>query len=113
MDRRHHGSVHQVAVGQREEVEAVVNDVELVGPLEDRRDVQALGDLRIDTRVVGPSSGDDAAEVCGCLRIPRGEQRDVVPASHEPFGEQRGEQLPGAVVPWRGTPRDGGEDCNP
>ena len=37
-------------VGERQEVEAVVDDVELRCPLEDLRDVQALGNLRVDAR---------------------------------------------------------------
>ena len=41
---------------ERQEVEPVVDDVELVGALEHRRDVQALGDLGVDRRVLGPAT---------------------------------------------------------
>ena len=40
------GGVDEPAVGQRQEVEAVVDDVELAGVLERVGDVQRLGDLR-------------------------------------------------------------------
>ncbi len=45
-----HGGDHrgrdEAAVGERQEVEPVVDDVEFTGPLEHRRDMEALGDLR-------------------------------------------------------------------
>ena len=55
MDRRDDRRVDEAAVGQREEVEAVVDDVEVGGVLEDVGDVQRLGDLRLDRVVLGPS----------------------------------------------------------
>ena len=89
MDRRHHGSVHEIAVGQGQEVEAVVNDVELVGPLEDRGDVQALGDLRIDARgrptIPGGSTLQRLAAVC---ESPVAKSVTSCPRLDEPFGEQ-------------------------
>ena len=48
------GGVDERAVGQREEVEAVVDDVELGGALEDVGDVQRLGDLGFDRVVLVP-----------------------------------------------------------
>ena len=50
MDRGHHGRVDEAAVGQREEVEAVVDDVELAGAFESSGDVRALGDLGVESR---------------------------------------------------------------
>ena len=49
------GGVDEPAVGQREEVEAVVDDVEVAGVLEGVGDVQRLGDLRFDRVVLVPS----------------------------------------------------------
>ncbi len=42
VDRRDHRGRHQTAVGQGKEVEAVVDHVELISPLERSRDVQSL-----------------------------------------------------------------------
>ena len=52
VDRRDHRRVDEAAVGQRQEVEAVVDEVELVGSLEDRGDVQALPDLGVEARIL-------------------------------------------------------------
>ena len=49
------GRVDERAVGQREEVEAVVDDVEVAGVLEDVGDVLRFGDLRLDPIVLVPS----------------------------------------------------------
>ncbi len=65
VDRRHDGGVDQPAVGQRQEVEAVVDDVEVGGALEDRGDVHALGDLRIDAVVLRPPA---RRRCCGAWR---------------------------------------------
>ena len=56
MDGRDHRRVDQRAVGERQEVKAVVDDVEVGGPLECRGDVDALGDLRFDGGVVRPTT---------------------------------------------------------
>ena len=42
----------QPGIGERQEVETVVDDVEFGGPLEHLRDVEALRNLRIDPRVL-------------------------------------------------------------
>ena len=63
MDRRHDRRVDEAAVGEREEVEPVVDEVELVGALEDRRDVEALGDLGLDGGVIRPATGGGAVRV--------------------------------------------------
>jgi len=47
VDGGHDRCRHKGAVGQRQEIEAVVDEVELPGPFEDRRDVQALQHLGI------------------------------------------------------------------
>src|SRR6202034_2283225 len=52
----------QPRVSERQEVEAVVNDVELRRPFEYLRYMQALGNLRIDVRIFGPASRDYAAQ---------------------------------------------------
>ena len=53
VDRGEHRGLDQAAVGEGEEVEAVVDQVELPGPLEDRGDVQPLFHLGIEIGVVG------------------------------------------------------------
>ena len=66
MDGGHHRGVDQAAVGERQEVEAVVDDVELVGALERGGDVQALGDLGVDRGVLlvpGRSRADAGSAV--------------------------------------------------
>ena len=88
MDRGDHRCVDEAAVGEREEVETVVDEVELVGALEHRRDVEAFGDLGVDGGVFGPAVGGGAVERgCG-HRVGRGEQGDVVAGGHEALGEQ-------------------------
>ena len=57
VDRRDHRCGDEIAVRERQEVEPVVDDVELAGALEHRRDVQALGDLGVDRRVLRPADG--------------------------------------------------------
>ena len=54
MDRRDDRGVDEPAVRERQEVEAVVDDVEVGGVLEDRGDVQRLGDLGLDRVVLVP-----------------------------------------------------------
>ena len=46
------------------------------------------------------------------IEIGGGEQRDVVTGGDEPVGQQRGEELPRAVVPGRGAPGDGREHAD-
>ena len=106
VDRGDHRCGDEIAVRERQEVEPVVNDVELAGTLEHRGDVQALGDLGVDRRVLRPATrrggvqGGRGDRVCG------GEQRDVMARSHQPLGEQRGELLPRPVVTRWCPPRD-------
>ena len=81
MDRRHHRGVDQAAVGEREEVEAVVDDVELVGALEARR--RCAGTRRPWGRSTSSSDhplGDVACSGGGGDRVGGGEQRHVVAA---------------------------------
>ena len=55
MDRGDHWCGYEIAVCERQEVEPIVDDVELVGALEHRRDVQALRDLGVDRRILETS----------------------------------------------------------
>ena len=75
-------------IGEGQEVEAVVNDVEFRCPLEDLRNMEALGDLRIESGIFGPTSRDHAAQGGGRLRITRGEQRHLVAPGHQPLGQE-------------------------
>ena len=106
MDGGHDGGVDEGAVGERQEVEAVVDDVEFVGVFEHVGDVDALGNLGDDVVVFGPPGGDCRAKLRGGYRVSGGEDGDLVTESNETFGECRGEQLPRAVVARRGTPCD-------
>jgi hypothetical protein len=65
-----------------------VDDVELAGPLEDVRDVQALAHLRIGIRVLGVPARNDRCESAGRLRIGGCEECHVEAAHHEPFGQK-------------------------
>ena len=49
------GCRDEIDVCERQEIEPVVNDVELVGALEYRGDVQALCDLGVDCRILRPA----------------------------------------------------------
>jgi hypothetical protein len=113
VDRRDERGGDETAVRQWEEVEAVVDDVELGGVFEKVGDVRALGDLRVDAVVLGPSPCARAAERGGRLGIGGGEQGDVVAGGDQAIGEERGEQLPGPVVARRGAPGDRREDSDP
>ncbi len=82
------GVVDEAAVGEWEEVEAVVDDVEVVGTLEHGGDVEAFGDLRVDGGVIGPAAGSGGVEGGGGDRVGGGEQGDVVTGCDESLGEQ-------------------------
>ena len=107
------GVVTRSREGEREEVEAVVDDVELVAALEDGGDVQALRHLGVDGGVLRPACRHDRLQARGGDRVAGREQGDVMSSGDEALGQQRGEQLPGAVVPWRAPPRDGRQDRDP
>ena len=62
VDRGHDGRGDEAAVGQRQEVEPVVDEVELVGPLERGGDVRALRRLGVDRRVLGPPRRDHGGQ---------------------------------------------------
>ena len=96
-------------VGQREEVEVVVDEVELAGPLEDLRDVQRLPDLGVDRRVLLVADGADRMQAGAGQRVAGSEQRDVHPSADQTLGEQRDHLLPGSVVARRRAPGDGRE----
>ena len=84
MDRRHHRRGDEPGVGEREEVEPVVDDVELVAALEDLRDVQALGHLGIDGGVLRPARGDDRGRRGRRERVAGGEEGHVVARATSP-----------------------------
>ncbi len=105
VDGRQHGRVDEAAVGQRQEVEAVVDDVELGGPLEDVRDVQALAHLGLGIGIFRVPPGHDRRQAAGGQGVGRCEQGHVDAPFDEPLGEERGELLPRPVVPRRDPPR--------
>ena len=113
VDRRQQRRVDELAVRQRQEVEAVVNDIELGGPLEGIRDVQALADLGIDVGILRVRPRHNGGETAGRPRIAAREQRHVDSALDQALGEQRGELLPRAVRPRRDSPRHGSQHGHP
>ena len=113
VDRRHDRGVDQAAVGQRQEVEAVVDHVELARALEHRRDVQRLPDLRVQRRILGVAGRRRADEASGRDRVGGGEQGDVDSSPDQPLGQQRGELLPRPVPARRYPPRDRRQNRDP
>ena len=80
--------VDELAVRQRQEVEAVVNDIELGGPFEDVRDVQAFADLGVDVGILRVRPRHNGGETAGCLRVAGREQRHVDSALNQALGEK-------------------------
>ena len=102
MDRGHHRRVDQAAVGERKEVEAVVDDVELVGVLEHRRRC-AVHSATFGSMVSSSDQPRCHRRAQRCAASPSRRSRTEVtscPRAHQAFGEQRGKELPGAVVAW-------------
>lgn len=110
MNGRDHRSLYQPAVGERQEIEAVVEYVELVGPFEGVGDVEAFGHLWVDAVVFGPAGRRGTAHLCRAQGIGGGEERHVVAPLDETFGQQRRKQLPWTVVARWGPPGNGRED---
>ena len=106
VDGRHHGRVDETAVGERQEVEVVVDQIELVGPLEHLRDVQALPDLGVQAVILGVRARAGPGEHGLRDRVGRGEQRDVHAARDQALGQERDDALPRSVVPRRDAPGD-------
>ena len=67
VDRRDHGSRREPTEDQRQEVELVADDVELVRALEHRGDVQRLEDLGVDRRVLLVPRGRHGVQTRGGL----------------------------------------------
>ena len=106
VDGRDDRGFDQTRETERHEVGLVVNEIELTGALEDVSDVQELPDLGIDGRVLGVRMRTDAGEGPAREGVGGGKQGDVDAASDEGLGEQARDELPGAIVAWRGAPRD-------
>ena len=106
VNRRQHRRLDEPAVGQWEEVEAVVDHIELVRPLEGMRDVEAFDDLRVNLGIFRIPAVDDGREPTRGHRVTTREQRHVDPFRDQPFRQQRGKLLPRAVVTRRNPPRD-------
>ena len=109
VDRREDRRLDQAAVRQRKEVEAVVDDVELVCPLEDVRYVQALADLGLCLRILRIRSRHDRGEAARRPGVASRKQRHVDPALDQALGEERRELFPRTVVARRHPPRDRSE----
>jgi hypothetical protein len=102
---------------RRERAGMVVDDVELALALEaGERVVEVIGgvadELRRRFRV-------DVREPGLCLRLARGEERDLVAGANKPVGEQRDDPFDAAVTAWwdweprRGEDRDSQGCLNP
>ena len=113
VDRGHDRRVDQAAVGQRQEVEAVVDHVELVRLLEHRRDVQRLPGLGMQCRILGVAGRRRANEASGRDGVGSREQGDVDTAPDQALGQEGGELFPRTVLPRRHAPGDRREQCDP
>jgi hypothetical protein len=113
VDGGDHRGVHQSGVGEGKEIEAVVDEVELIGPLEQRGDVERLPHLGIHTGGLRVPTGRHGRQPGRRDRIGGGEQRDIDSPGHQALGQQRHEQLPGPIVAGRHPPRDRGEHRHP
>ena len=113
VDRRGHRCRCEPAVGQREEVELVGDQVELVRPLKSGRDVQAARDLRVDGRVLLVPSRRYSMQPPRGRRVGGGEKRDVVAPRDQSLGYGRGHLLPRAVRPWWRAVGDRRQDGDP
>ena len=110
MDRGQDRRLDQPAVGEWEEVEAVVDEVELISPFEDGGDVKTLLDLGIQGGILGVSRGSGAHQPSAGHRVRGGEEGDVHTLPDQPFGEQRHELLPWPVMARGNPPRDRSQD---
>ena len=95
MDRRDNGSPGQPGISKRQEVEAVVNDIERAGLLENFGDVHASATFGSMLWSSDHPVGTTRGKTSRCLRITCGEQRDVVASSHKTFGQQGGNSSQG------------------
>ena len=125
VERGHHGrageAVDEGAHHPAREAVVVVDDVELVHP---RVRLERVGDLEMAAVLDLLERGalEDRGEARLGPGVATGEQRDVVTALHQAFGEQRDHELDAAVLPGRqreprrrdhpdphpATPSDGG-----
>ena len=112
VDGRHHRRRHQPAVGQRQEVEVVAHQVELAGPLERGRVVQALVHLGVDAGVLLVAARGLGVQPGRGQRVGGGEQRDVVAERDQALGESGRDLLPRPVAARRGAMRDRGEHAD-
>ncbi len=110
MDRRDQRSLRERLERERQPVEVVVDDVELVGALERMGDVECFPDSAVDGRVLRVAGGADAVELRRRLRVEGREERHVDAARVEPGGDQPGDTLPRPVVTRRCPPRDRAEN---
>src|SRR5204863_4581448 len=95
---------------ERKEVETVVDQVELVGALEEVGDMETLAHLGLDLGVFRITAFDDGGETSRSLRIAGRKQRHVDTACDEALGEKRRELLPRPVGTRRRPPGDRRED---
>ena len=109
VDRRHHGRLDEAAVGERQEVEAVVEDVELRRALERGGDVERLPHLRVERRILGVPRRRAPDEARARDRVGRREQRHVDASLDQTLRQEGCEQLPRPVTPRGHSPRDRGE----
>ena len=109
VDRSDDRRVDQPREAERQEVEAVVDEVELGGALEYGGDVQALPHLRVDGGVFRVSAWGAPDQASFGDRVSGGEEGDVEPALDQALGQERDELLPWSIVAGRHAPRDRGE----
>lgn len=89
MDGGHHGGAYQWGVGQWEEVEVVVEEIEFVGLFKEVSDVQGFEDFRFGLGVFFPAFGNHRFQGGGSFGVSGSKQGDVDPLLVESVGEHR------------------------
>ena len=75
-----------------------VDEVEIIRPFKDLRNVQVLGDFGINRRIFLVTSVDNGMQACGGLRITGGKECDVPAARDQAFRDIAGDRFPGPVL---------------
>ena len=104
VDGSEHRRPHQAGVRKRHEIVVAVNEIELGGVLEGFRDVEVLGDFRIDGAVLFVPAFDHRMQPRAGHGVPGGKQGYVPTAGHQAFRNVAGHRLPRAVLPRRSAP---------
>ena len=112
MDGCDYGGPNQPAIGQRQKVIIIVDEVEFFGLFHDCGNMQCFPNLGIHFAVFFVWRLAYAAQFGASQRIAGGVKRDVDVLFDQSFGQQRYDAFPRAVMPGRCPPGDRGDDGN-